>query len=54
MQAYRQTSAGEPLVSMLAKRIVVLDAETGALRWEQPVEQTVAHRRRRGRRLRRR
>lgn len=41
MQAYRQTSAGEPLVSMLAKHIVVLDAETGALRWKQPLEQTV-------------
>lgn len=41
MQVYRATSAGEPLVSMIAKHIVALDAETGALRWKQPVEPAV-------------
>jgi outer membrane protein assembly factor BamB len=41
MQAYRETSPGAPLVSMLAKHIVVLDAETGALRWKQPVERRI-------------
>ena len=41
MQAYRQPSAGAPLVSMIAKHIVVLDAETGALRWKQPVERRI-------------
>jgi len=41
MQAYRQTAPGAPLVSMIAKHIVVLDAETGALRWKQPVERSV-------------
>ncbi|MBL0219922.1 MAG: PQQ-binding-like beta-propeller repeat protein, partial [Myxococcales bacterium] len=41
MQAYRETVPGAPLVAMIGEHIVALDAETGALHWNHPVERHV-------------
>jgi len=41
MNAYRETPAGAPLVTMLAKHIIALHAETGALLWKREIEKSV-------------
>lgn len=41
MNAYRETAAGAPLVTMLANHVVALDPEAGAVLWKQPLERRV-------------
>lgn len=41
MNAYRETPAGAPLVTMLANHVVALDPETGAVLWKQLLERRV-------------
>ena len=41
MQAYRTTPAPIPLLSLVAGRLIAIDAASGLLRWERPVAETM-------------